>query len=84
MTIAGTDGKPTNLLKSTSKVEVQAVGETDDVSFGSGNVYVGDIPGLAALNGIGVESPPAVVLGMDVLKCRPKMLLRARDNEIYF
>jgi hypothetical protein len=84
LTIAGTNGQTTNLLKSTSKADIALVGETEDVSFGRGDVYVGDIPGLAALNGIGVESPPAVVLGMDVLKSRPKMLLRARDNEVYF
>jgi hypothetical protein len=47
-------------------------------------VYVGNIPGLAALNGIGVDSPPAVVLGLDILRKRPSMLLRARNNEVYF
>lgn len=82
--IAGSNGQPINLLKSTSATDFLVVGETEDVSFGKGNVYVGEIPGLAALNGVGVDSPPAVVLGMDVLRRRPKMLLRARDNEVYF
>lgn len=58
--------------------------DTNTISFGKGNVYVGNLPGLAALNGIGVDSPPAIVLGMDVLRRRPKMLLRARDNLVYF
>lgn len=83
LTIAGAQGRPVNLLKSTSKAGVALVGDSE-VSFGDSNVYVGDIPGLAALSGIGVESPPAVVLGMDVLRLRPKMLLRARNNEVYF
>mmetsp|Transcript_32667 Transcript_32667/g.79219 ORF Transcript_32667/g.79219 Transcript_32667/m.79219 type:complete len:402 (-) Transcript_32667:145-1350(-) len=85
LTIAGSDGRPTNLLKSTSTVDLSMSGDDDDdVSFGSGHIYVGDIPGLAALNGIGVDSPPAAVLGMDVLRMRPKMFLRARNQEVFF
>jgi len=83
LTIAGAQGRPVNLLKSIGKARVALVGDSE-VSFGDSNVYVGDIPGLAALSGIGVQSPPAVVLGMDVLRRRPKMLLRARNNEVYF
>jgi len=83
LTIAGMNG-PVNLLKSTEPAQISAVGVDSDVSFGNSNVFVGDIPGLAALNGIGVDAPPAVVLGMDVLRKRPKMILRARDNEVYF
>jgi hypothetical protein len=83
LTIAGPNG-PVSLLKSTSPIEILAAGEDDNVSFGSTRIYVGDIPGLAALNGIGVDAPPAVVLGMDVLTKRPKMILRAQDNEVYF
>jgi hypothetical protein len=82
LTIAGTQGQPVNLFKSSSKAQVALVGDSE-VLFGDSNVYVGDIPGLAALSGIGVKSPPAVVLGMDVLRLRPKMLLRARNNEVY-
>ena len=85
LTIAGTHGRPVNLLKSKSEAKLSLVGgDGEDVDFGSRSIYVGEIPGLAALNGIGVDSPPAVVLGMDVLRSRPKMLLRARDNELYF
>ena len=83
LTIAGTAGKPVDLLKSTNLATITMTGNKE-VSFGDANVYVGEIPGLAALNGLGVQSPPAVVLGMDVLRARPKMLLRARDNEVYF
>lgn len=84
LTIAGNDGTPTNLLKSTSTVDLSISGDSEDVSFGNSHIYVGDIPGLAALNGIGVDSPPAAVLGMDVLRMRPKMLLRARYQELFF
>jgi hypothetical protein len=83
LTIAGMNG-PVYLLKSTEATEISAIGDVSKVSFGKTNVYVGDIPGLAALNGIGVDAPPAVVLGMDVLRTKPKMILRAQDNEVYF
>lgn len=82
--IAGVDGKLNNLIRSVSKTDISLLGDDNDVSFGEGHVYVGDIPGLAALNGIGVDSPPAVVLGLDILRMRPRMLLRARNNEVYF
>lgn len=88
--IGGIDGKPTNLYRSIgSSPSISLVDSSgEDVSLGSNNnnsimVYVGDIPGLAALNGIGVDSPPAVVLGLDVLRQRPRMLFRPRDNELY-
>jgi hypothetical protein len=86
LTIMGAGGKRFNLCKSTGKeVDVSMDGSNDEkVQFGSGSVYVGDLPGLAALNGLGVESPPAVVLGMDVLRRRPSMLLRATENEVWF
>lgn len=84
VTIAGTNGQPTTLLKSASATEIFVPGDSQDVSFGDSKIYVGDIPGLAALNGIGVDSPPAAILGMDVLRKRPKMVLRARDQEVYF
>jgi len=87
--IAGPDGRPVALRKSSNRVQVSLISDTEnkDVVFGGDdglNVYVGDIPGLAALNGIGVDSPPAVVLGMDVLRSRPMMLLKARQNEVFF
>jgi hypothetical protein len=59
-------------------------GGSQDVGIGESNIHVGDIPGLAALNGICVDSPPSAVFGMDVLRKRPKMLMQARDQEVYF
>ncbi len=87
--IGGVDGKPTTLYRSIgldgpSLSLVSTSGE--DLPLGTSetnSVYVGDIPGLAALNGIGVDSPPAVVLGLDALRTRPKMIFRPRENEFY-
>lgn len=83
--ILGADGKPVNLVKSRNAVSVEMKGENGGkVDFGSVPLFVGELPGLAALNGLGVESPPAVILGMDVLRQRPSMLLRAKDDEVWF
>jgi len=87
--IGGIDGKPTTLYRSmgaTGPSISLLASSGEDVTLGSrdtNKVYVGDIPGLAALNGIGVDSPPAVVLGLDVLRQRPKMVFRPRENELY-
>lgn len=85
LAIMGSDGKRVELRKSLDKVHVSLEGSNDNaVDFGKGNIYVGDLPGLAAMNAIGVKAPPAVVLGMDVLRTKPRMFLRARQNEVYF
>jgi hypothetical protein len=77
------NAQPPTLLKSTSAAKILLSGGCQDVAYGESNIYVGDIPGLAALNGIDVDSPPSAVFGMDVLRKRPKMLMRARDQEVY-
>ena len=83
--LVNSNGQIVNLARSVQQHNVGVVdSENNDINFGTSNVYVGDLPGLAALNGIGVDSPPAVVLGMDVLRKRSKMLLRAQQNEVYF
>jgi len=73
-----------NLLKSNSKVDVSIIGDDGPISFGAGNIFVGDLPGLAALNGLGVDAPPALILGMDVLRTKTKMLYRGQQNEVFF
>jgi len=80
--IAGSDG-PVNLLKSISNVDFCVVGD-ESIDFGANPIFVGDLPGLAALDGIGADSSPAVVLGTDILRKRPKMLFRGQQNEVYF
>jgi hypothetical protein len=56
--LVNSNGQIVNLAKS---VEQHIVGVVDDenneIDFGTSHVYVGDLPGLAALNGIGVDSP---------------------------
>lgn len=92
LTIAGTNGKPVYLVKSESPLELQvaskaeqsASSQTKYTKLGENNVFVGDLPGLAALGGLGGDAaPPAAVLGMDFLRCRPKIVFRAQQNEIY-
>lgn len=88
LSIAGSTGERIDLLKSEEMVQVNlkaAANQVDEtVVFGDSIIYVGNLPGLAALDALGDDSPPAAVLGMDVLRMRPKMLLKARDNEVYF
>mmetsp|Transcript_23901 Transcript_23901/g.39532 ORF Transcript_23901/g.39532 Transcript_23901/m.39532 type:complete len:358 (-) Transcript_23901:166-1239(-) len=88
LTLASSAGQPVYLVKSTDEIGMGIVGDDDKndntIDFGTSPLYVGDLPGLAALNGIGENSPPAVVLGMDVLRKRSKMLFRGQQNEVYF
>jgi hypothetical protein len=98
LTIAGMDGKPVRLLKSQSPVKILAraakvpssssqkgeVCQSQYVTLAESLLFVGDLPGLAALGGLGGDSaPPAAVLGMDVIKLRPRVLFRAQQKEIY-
>eukprot|EP00584_Thalassiosira_punctigera_P011664 CAMPEP_0172567762 /NCGR_PEP_ID=MMETSP1067-20121228/117062_1 /TAXON_ID=265564 ORGANISM="Thalassiosira punctigera, Strain Tpunct2005C2" /NCGR_SAMPLE_ID=MMETSP1067 /ASSEMBLY_ACC=CAM_ASM_000444 /LENGTH=407 /DNA_ID=CAMNT_0013359185 /DNA_START=106 /DNA_END=1329 /DNA_ORIENTATION=+ len=86
LTIAGAGGNPVRLIKTESaeKVDIKAsMGQEQYTTIGTSQVYVGDLPGLAALGGLGGKAPPAAVLGMDLLRCRPKVVFRAQQNEIY-
>mmetsp|Transcript_7420 Transcript_7420/g.16818 ORF Transcript_7420/g.16818 Transcript_7420/m.16818 type:complete len:422 (+) Transcript_7420:282-1547(+) len=83
LTIAGTDGKPVRLVKSANPENVNIKTSTGQQELSSAQIYVGDLPGLAALGGIGGEAPPSAVLGMDLLSCRPRVVFRAQQNEIY-
>lgn len=98
LTIAGMDGKPVRLLKSQSPVKILAratkvpsssshkgkVRQDQYVNLAESSLFVGDLPGLAALGGLGGNSaPPAAVLGMDVIKLRPRVVFRAQQKEIY-
>ena len=74
--IGGVDG-PVALRKIPEKAPI-ALGAAE---IGSGRPYVGDIPGLAALDGLGAEAGPAAVLGTDVLRQRPTLVLR--DGRVF-
>jgi len=85
LSIMGLGGERISLHRTPEKVHVELPArDTDAVDFGSGHIFVGDLPGLALLSGLGVGSPPAVVLGMDVLRQRPTMLVRAQQKEVWF
>ena len=74
--IGGADG-PVSLMRAT---EPAAFSLGDGAAFGDGSrCYVGDLPGLAALDGLGADAGPAAVLGTDVLRRRPRMVYRASE-----
>jgi hypothetical protein len=88
LTIAGTGGRPVRLVRAKSPVNVDVGGASSGGTTRcplspSARVYVGDLPGLAALGGLGGEAPPAAVLGMDLISTRSRVIFRARQNEIY-
>ena len=47
------------------------------VDFGDGSIYVGDLPGLHEWNR---DRLTTLVLGMDVLRTRPKLFLRCQGQ----
>ena len=69
--IGGANG-PVGLRKIPEKVPI-ALGPAQ---IGAGRPYVGELPGLAALDGLGADAGPAAVLGMDVLRQRERLVLR--------
>ena len=81
--IAGAGGERVELVKSKEVVECGVVGDGDaPIDIGQHSIYVGDLPGLAALGGLGGDgAPPAAVLGMDVLRTRQRMVYRV--DEVY-
>eukprot|EP00804_Cyclotella_cryptica_P000225 CCRYP_016191-RB/>CCRYP_016191-RB protein AED:0.15 eAED:0.15 QI:280/1/1/1/0/0/3/81/383 len=98
LTIAGMDGKPIHLIKSQSPVQIMAraaklpvsssqkgkVHQNQYVKLAKRTLFVGDLPGLSALGGLGGDTaPPAAVLGMDVITLCPRVVFRAQQKEIY-
>ena len=95
LTIAGTDGQPVRLLKSKSPVQIKVRTSKNPISskeeqdrfidLAGSFVFIGDLPGLAALGGLGGgdSAPPAAVLGMDVITRCPRVVFRAQQKEIY-
>ena len=68
--VAGANG-PVQLLR----CEGGATMSLGDADLGGGTCrpYVGELPGLAALDGLGAAAGPAAVLGTDVLRTRPRL-----------
>lgn len=76
LTIGGAGG-PVSLTKVPEPVQI-ALGDAD---IGLGRPYVGELPGLAALGGLGADAGPAAVLGADVLRQRARLVLR--DSRVF-
>lgn len=94
LSIMGSDGSPVRLVKSKDPQTLNLKAQTFDAparqkedkeytTVGKTHCYVGDLPGLAALGGLGDAAPPAAVLGMDFLRLRPRVVFRAQQKEIY-
>ena len=81
--IAGAGGERVELVKSKEAVDCGVVGDGDaTIGIGKHSIYFGDLPGLAALGGLGGDgAPPAAVLGMDILRTRPRIVYRV--DEVY-
>ena len=84
LTIQGTDGKPTRLVKTKEQQDIHVKASSSSGKLlTSQKIFVGDIPGLVALGGIGGDAPPTAILGMDILSRCDRVIFRARQNEIY-
>jgi hypothetical protein len=69
LTVAGAEG-PVSL----KRCAAASISFAEGIHFGDDcRPYVGDLPGLAALEGLGAAARPAVVLGTDVLCRRPRL-----------
>ena len=83
LSIMGSDGTPVRLLRSRDVQTLCVKAEKEATAVGSSHCYIGELPGLAALGGLGDSAPPCAVLGMDFLRLRPKVVFRAQQKEIF-
>ena len=72
LTVGGPNG-PVQLVRAQQPPGGVSFSLGDGLELGQAACYVGDLPGLAALDGLGATAGPAVVLGTDVLAMRPRM-----------
>mmetsp|Transcript_30101 Transcript_30101/g.71624 ORF Transcript_30101/g.71624 Transcript_30101/m.71624 type:complete len:353 (+) Transcript_30101:94-1152(+) len=82
LTLAGGDG-PVQLIRSKSSEKIDIRTKDGVTDLAESQLFIGDIPGLQALGGLGGDAPPAAVLGMDIIARRPRVIFRARQNQIY-
>jgi hypothetical protein len=71
-----------------ARIELRRLAAAQSVAIGGVELggddlrcYVGDLPGLAALGGLGAAAGPAAVLGTDILRRRPRLVLQ--DGKVY-
>ena len=82
--LMGGDGKQIELKRSDKKVSLELGNkECEKAAFPYSYIYVGDLPGLKAMEGE-VKDSPAAILGMDIIKRRETMIYRGQQNAIYF
>lgn len=82
LTLAGGNG-PVQLIRSKSPEKIDIMTKDGVTDLAESQLFIGDIPGLQALGGLGGNAPPAAVLGMDIITRRPRVIFRARQNQIY-
>ena len=88
LVIAGTNGQPVELHRTSSPATSAALGSANLLKSTINNsiekglhCYVGELPGLAALDGLGESATPAAVLGLDVLRRCERLVLA--DKKVY-
>lgn len=86
LTIGGVDGNHLSLHKSKScTIKIQS----GDVSFGSGSVYVGNLPLFSMMESqqfpfnSSNSSRPSIILGLDALRRTYRMILRISSGEVW-
>ena len=85
LTVGGAEG-PVQLTRTTTAAALELAAAEDEAGRGGGGgggvaasfgsecrPYVGELPGLAALGGLGAAAGPAAVLGTDTLRRRARL-----------
>jgi hypothetical protein len=78
LALGGPNGQRIELRRLPAASSVELGGAQLD---GSVRCYVGELPGLAALDGLGAAAGPAAVLGTDILRRRSRLVLQ--DGKVY-
>ena len=83
LTVGGIDGKHMSLYR--SKAPVSMTSGNNEVNFGSGHVFVGELPGLQLLNAYGETTIPKAIFGLDALRQNIyRMIIHGCENQLLF
>ena len=83
LTVGGIDGKHMSLYR--SKAPVSMTSGNNEVNFGSGHVFVGELPGLHLLNAYGETTIPKAIFGLDSLRRNIyRMIIQGSENQLLF
>jgi len=72
----GIDGGKFKLDRSVSDVSITVGG----ASLGETPVFVGELPGMAVLGELGMESPPQAILGLDFMQRAYRLVIKISDD----